>query len=221
MSKKASKKKAAAKRPAAKAARPSAKAASRGSKAAGKARAGKAAGGARGGSKPGGAPGASVLVDRAAGFFDFAVGVTTKYAEPFNQSNATAQPMPTSNHALWNLGHLAISNLWFASLIDGRPVGTTDAHEQMFGSKSKPVNDPNAYPPYAEVKGLYDQAARRLREAVRAESPAGLLAPCETDSHGFCTDKLDAVLKAAWHEGWHLGQIAELRKALGLVPAKA
>jgi hypothetical protein len=164
---------------------------------------------------------ARLLADRALALFDFAAGATAKYASPFTQANATAQPTPTSNHALWNLGHLAISNLWMASLIDGKPTGISDDQERLFGMQSTPSPDASAYPPFEDVKALYTRSGERLRAALRALTPAELLASCEGDPQTFCTDKLDAVLKAAWHEAWHLGQIAELRKALGLVPPKA
>lgn len=164
---------------------------------------------------------ARLLAQRALALFDFATGVTAKYASPFTQANATAQPTPTSNHALWNLGHLAISNLWMASLIDGKPTGISDDQERLFGMQSAPTPDASAYPPFEDVKALYIRSGERMRAALRALGPADLLASCEGEPQTFCTDKLDAVFKAAWHEAWHLGQIAELRKALGLVPPKA
>lgn len=164
---------------------------------------------------------ARLLADRALALFDFASGVTAKYAAPFTQANATAQPTPTSNHALWNLGHLAISNMWMASLIDGKPTGISDDQERLFGMQSVPTPDASAYPPFEDVKALYTRSGERLRAALRALKPADVFASCEGEPQTFCTDKLDAVFKAAWHEAWHLGQIAELRKALGLVPQKA
>jgi len=177
--------------------------------------------------KPGGkkparatAKASTAMRDRAAAMFGWAHGITAKYAEPFNADNATRQPLPTSNHALWSLGHLAISNEWFASLIDGKPAGVTDAQDKLFGMGSSPNPSADAYPSFVEIKSMFDASATRMQAAVKGLSDEDLLAPCASDTGGFCTDKLDALLKAAWHEGWHLGQIAELRKAFGLIPAK-
>lgn len=157
--------------------------------------------------------------ERAVALFKFAHQTTTKFASGFADSQVTAQPSPTSNHLLWSLGHLAISNAWFASLIDGAPVGVSDEWDKLFGMKSKPVTDAAAYPPFAEVLSAYHKSAERIEDAARSRTDADMLKPCATDSGGFCSDKLDSVAKAAWHEGWHLGQIAELRKALGLPSA--
>jgi hypothetical protein len=157
--------------------------------------------------------------DRAIALFKFAHSTTTKWATGFSDQQMVAQATPTSNHVLWCLGHLAISNAWFASMIDGAPIGFSDEWDKVFGMNSKPVSDASAYPPISEVWAAYHKSAERLEDAARARTDADLLKPPAGDSGGFLNDRLDAIYKAAWHEGWHLGQIAEARKAAGLPSA--
>jgi hypothetical protein len=164
-------------------------------------------------------PAGNPLRDRALAIFKFAHKTTDKFASGFSDAQMTAMPCPTSNHVLWNLGHLAVSNAWFASMIDGAPVGVEESWDKMFGMNSKPVADASAYPSIADVRAMYQKTAERLEDAARARTDADLAQPPTGDSGGFLADRLDAVLKAAWHEGWHLGQIAECRKALGLPSA--
>lgn len=156
---------------------------------------------------------------RAAQLFSFAQSTTMKYASGFSDDQLTHQPVPTSNHLLWNIGHLAISNQWFASMVDGQPHGVSDAWDALFGMKSRPVPDAGAYPSYAEVRAAYEVAGQRMKAAAAALTDAELAMPPAGETGGFLNDKLDAVMKAAWHEGWHLGQICEVRKALSLGPA--
>ncbi|CAG0964940.1 hypothetical protein PHYC_00930 [Phycisphaerales bacterium] len=165
------------------------------------------------------APPSNAQRERAVALFKFAHQTAAKFGSGFADNQVTAQPTPTSNHLLWSFGHLAVSNAWFASLIDGAPIGVSDDWDKMFGMKSKPTSDPAAYPPFAEVQAAYAKSAERIEDAARSRTDADMVKPCASDSGGFCADKLDAIAKAAWHEGWHLGQIAELRKALGLPSA--
>ena len=46
--------------------------------------------------------------------------------------------------------------------------------------------------------------------------PADMLKATVTDSHGFAKTRMDVLIRAAWHEGWHSGQLGSLRRALGL-----
>lgn len=165
------------------------------------------------------APSGNALRDRAVAIFKFAHKTTDRFSTGFADNQMTAMPTPTSNHVLWNLGHLAVSNAWFASMVDGAPVGVEDSWDKMFGMNSKPVADASGYPSIADVRAMYQKTAERLEDAARARSDADLLQPPTGESGGFLSDKLDSIIKAAWHEGWHLGQIAEIRKSLGLPSA--
>ena len=40
--------------------------------------------------------------------------------------------------------------------------------------------------------------------------------PLKETTGGFADDGTDLCMKLCWHEGWHVGQIATLRRALGL-----
>lgn len=157
--------------------------------------------------------------DRALGQFKFAHGVTVKFASNFPDDLVTAQPPSCPNHLLWTLGHLASTASWMAGLVDGQPHTVPETYEKMFGMGSTPVNDPAAYPPFAEVRAAFDATYERLLTAAERMNDEQLAAPPAADGGGFVNDKLDALFKAAWHESWHLGQLANLRRALNLPSA--
>lgn len=92
-------------------------------------------------------------------------------------------------------------------------------YNALFGYKSQPQGNVKAYPPFAEVKKNFQAAREALINAAKAASDKSLEQPLGEKGGGFATDGLDALLKGAWHEGWHAGQIAEVRKALGLKPS--
>ncbi len=133
-------------------------------------------------------------------------------------AQATAQAAPANNHVLWTFGHLAMTNDWLAGLIDGKPSQMPTSYEPLFNMGSTPTTDPSAYPSLRDVRAAYDRAYDRLVNAAKKRNDAELLEPTAGNSHGFANNKVDCVLKAAWHEGWHIGQIADLRRGLGIKP---
>lgn len=171
-------------------------------------------------SAPKAAP-STALRDRAIGLAKFAHGVTTKFANGFTEAQYTAQPVGCKNHLLWTLGHLSATASWLGTLVDGKPHTVPATYEKLFGYNSQPVADATAYPPFAEVRKAFDDSFDRLIASASALDDASLSQPCTADTSGFCSDKLDAVQKCGWHEGWHVGQLADLRRELGLPSAFA
>lgn len=131
--------------------------------------------------------------DRALALFRFAHQTTGRWARDIRDGQRVAQLAPTSNHVLWCLGHLALSNAWFASALDGQPVGVREAWDRLFDMGSRPVADLSAHPDPDEVRGLFEQTARRIEEAVSRLTDDDLLGSCACDTGGFCTDTLDAL----------------------------
>lgn len=165
------------------------------------------------------APAGRVLAKRTVELLRFARKMVDDMAAGIPDERATEQLAGAYNHKAWTIGHLGDSNAWFASLIDGKPVGNPEGHEQLFGMKSKPTPGGASYPPLDELRAHREATFNRLVAAVEALTDDQLQHDkLAGDGAGFVHDKLDSALKVVWHEGWHLGQIAALRKGLGLPP---
>lgn len=158
----------------------------------------------------------SQMRDRALAHARFAHGMINKFAEGFSPEQVVAQAGPCPNHLLWTLGHLASSASWTHGMITGIASIVPDGYNSLFGMGSKPVDDAALYPSFDEVRQAYETTFQRLVDAVERLDDAALMRPPEHDSGGFISDKLDALNKLAWHEGWHLGQLSDLRRGLGL-----
>jgi hypothetical protein len=81
---------------------------------------------------------------------------------------------------------------------------------------SRPTSDLKAYPPADEVRGHFNGARSALRHWLDNATAEDLAVSLKEQTGGFANDPLDAVMKLCWHEGWHMGQVATLRKNLGL-----
>jgi hypothetical protein len=150
----------------------------------------------------------------------FARKVTNDLVTHFPEGEATHQPSPTDNHLVWSLGHLARTYQWFTGVIGGDAGKLPESFDTVFGDKSKPTGDPKAYPPFAEVRKACDDQYSRFIAAAEKLSDSAVSDNIADKTGGFANTKLDLLHRAAWHEGWHAGQISSLRRALRLPPLR-
>lgn len=154
--------------------------------------------------------------DRALTLLAFSRALTQKAVGDLPESKGLFRPAPSDNHAIWTLGHLALTYSWFKSVIDGTMYPLPDSFSKLFGTGSTPVTDAKAYPTLSEMRKHADAAYEAFINAAKELNDSELASACAVDTGGFCKDKLDAIDKASWHEGWHCGQLCGIRKALGL-----
>ena len=155
-------------------------------------------------------------VTRAIELFKWVHEMTGKLCAGFSDHQMLSQPSATDNHLVWQLGHMATTYGWFASMLDGKPAAIGEPYDKLFAFGSKPTGDAGAYPAHAEVRRVHDEQYDRLLRAAGRLNDADALGPTTSDSGGFLKNKLDVLHKSIWHEGWHQGQISSIRRALGL-----
>lgn len=131
---------------------------------------------------------------------------------------AVSSPGVGHNHLTWQVGHLATGYAYFRNLLDGQKTELPEAYHTLFGWGSTLNADSSVYPPFAEVKANFDAAYNTFIEVAKALPAGDLALPPTKDTGGMATQRLDVISRVAWHDGWHLGQIAALRRALGLPP---
>jgi hypothetical protein len=140
----------------------------------------------------------------------------TKVFNAFPGEHLLSQAPGLPNHALWTLGHLVATNAWMVLLSTGSPSAVPPNYETMFGMGSTPHQDVTQYPSIDEVRAMYVHSHEQMIEALADLTDDQLFGPCEKDSHNFVINKLDTLVKTMWHEGWHIGQLIDLRRALNL-----
>lgn len=153
-----------------------------------------------------------------------------RYLPGFDDSNRTTQAPHLPNHVAWSLGHLALTmhraieritpghQLPSADFIEGgTPSGGGDARRfaaESVAFGSKPVDDPTQYPTLARGLEIYNNACDALAAAVRATSDADLASEVDWIV-GTKLPKFLMATRMISHNGMHIGQIADLRRALG------
>lgn len=134
------------------------------------------------------------------------------------EDKATYQATEADNHLIWTLGHLAVSDEWVRNMLTGEPNRLPEEFRSGFGYQSTVSPSPGDYPPLDEVRIQFEQARQWLLGWLEGVDDATLQAEFEGGGE-FARTAEDAIQKEVWHEGWHTGQLATLRRALELKPA--
>ena len=130
----------------------------------------------------------------------------------------THQVVPDTNHALWFAGHMATADNYFISRIDPDRAKKLDQWDKLFGMGSKPTNEPDDYPPVAEVVDAMRERREVLLDLLRGRSDAEMSAPPVTGASEYWPDLGSIFEMTTWHETLHLGQVTVVRRALGNRP---
>lgn len=154
--------------------------------------------------------------DRAVASFLFANGSLHFLLEDFPREHLTHQPSPTDTHVLWNLGHLACFYEFCTQMLGGQTHGLPAEYETLFQYRTLAKPDAGGYPSLESVMQRHVAARDRFVETARGMSARQLAEAITGDMASYAHDKLAAVERAAWHEGWHTGQVSAIRRALGL-----
>ena len=119
------------------------------------------------------------------------------------------------NHAMWIAGHLAVVEGRLQQIIHG---GRNPVHEwkRLFDWGSEPVDDPAAYPPFAEVRDMYVRLRTRNLALLESLSEADLdkatVAPPKGREREFATYG-SSFLVLALHQMLHRSHVTDARRA--------
>ena len=131
-----------------------------------------------------------------------------------------AQAGDGTNHTMWITGHLAFAYGVFIEGMGGKS-GLGDCCAGLFGMGTEPLTDPSAYPPVAEVRAEFDRTAELFKTTCKGLSGDDLAAEFVEVFRESCPTRAHAPLIASFHDGLHGGQLATIRKSLGMTPTMA
>lgn len=146
-----------------------------------------------------------------------------RYLAGFDDASATRQAQHLPNHVVWTLGHLALTMARAQEKLDGAPVPAScfvsgaRGDAQRFGVEgvsfgSVPTADASAYPAFPRARGIFDEMGRRLAACVRGLGDGRL---DEVVPWGWASPTVrQLATRQAMHVWMHVGQIADLRRAL-------
>lgn len=154
----------------------------------------------------------------------------TRFLVGFTDENRTTQAPGLPNHAAWILGHCAFtmgrlaeraggpsvpSDFFFAPVGgDGRRghAGRFDADAVAFGSS--PSDEPGIWPSLDVCRECFDEAVETLADTIAGASDEDLADPIAWGDSEY--PLRDLAIRLSLHNAMHAGQLADLRRALGM-----
>jgi hypothetical protein len=125
-------------------------------------------------------------------------------------------------HVAWQAGHLAFGQFRLAlERVRGPRPDDADvlppAYFSLFGRDSFPDADASKYPTPGEIRAVMDRVHDRVLTDLALLPEADLDAPPLTP-HRLAATKREVLVWCSHHEMIHAGQLALLRRQLGLAP---
>lgn len=151
----------------------------------------------------------------------------TRFMAGFDDATRTRQAQNLPNHVAWTLGHCAYTMGRLVERFGGPPLPETDfvagdgsrADPDRYDTQtvrlgSTPVDDPGLYPALHRCLAIFESAVERLATAVQSADDALLDKPVSWGSHEHPLGAL--AVRVSLHNTQHGGQLADLRRALGM-----
>lgn len=155
--------------------------------------------------------------------------LVTRFLAGFDESNRTRQAPGLPNHAVWTMGHLALTMHRLAEKLgagplpdgafltgDGRQSDSRRFDTESVGFGSRPADEPAIYPSLARGREIFEEALERAAKAIGALSDVEL-----AKLHAWGKGEMaaeDLATRILFHNGIHAGQLTDLRRAIGLAP---
>ena len=153
----------------------------------------------------------------------------TRFLAGFDEKDRTRQAPGLPNHAVWTMGHLALTLSRFAEKLgagsppdgaflkgDGRQSDARRFDTESVSFGSRPTDEPAIYPSLARGREIFEEALERAARAISALSDAEL-AKLHAWGKGEMSAE-DLATRILFHNGIHAGQLTDLRRALGMGP---
>jgi hypothetical protein len=137
-----------------------------------------------------------------------------------DQMSDAATTFPTPNggcHPLWVIGHLTMVEGMIPEVLFGDKNPVAD-WQKYFGENSEPVDDPGAYPPFAEVRKKYLELRERNLKLLESFSEEDLDKPAKAPPRGREREfgaYGRSFLVLALHQTMHRSHVTDALRAAG------
>ncbi|MFH0981554.1 MAG: DinB family protein [Planctomycetota bacterium] len=161
---------------------------------------------------------ANMLLENGLAVLAFARRGTLAFLEDIPEDKLCYSPVPNGNHALWLIGHITLTDDELRSTVGSGPARCPEPWNKLFGSGTRPLPDPRAYPSLVELKQHLNARREELIGWFKSLPDAKLTEPLAGDLLQFAPNYAGLMPSIAYHEGLHAGQLRVIGQALGKPP---
>jgi uncharacterized damage-inducible protein DinB len=147
----------------------------------------------------------------AASEFSLNTGSLEKAVADLSPEQWLGRPSDHSNHIAWIVGHV----IWARQALINRVGGQWSCPGIEVFARSAKLEESSSYPSPEELMALWRDSAVALDATLVELTPEALAAPAPPGPPSPDGKVSGFIGVLAWHETYHLGQIAYLRSWLG------
>jgi len=129
-----------------------------------------------------------------------------------SDQKARTRPADGTNCAAFVAAHLVDSRYYLLSKLGSKEPSPLKGAEGGFNN----INKVQSYPTLAEIQAAWTAAGKALEQRLGTLTAAQLDAPLDSGLPVESKSLLGVLVFLAQHEGYHLGQLALLRRQAGL-----
>ncbi|MDQ7827049.1 MAG: DinB family protein [Candidatus Eremiobacteraeota bacterium] len=144
--------------------------------------------------------------------FTLSEGLYRKSLNGLTRDELLRSPGESSNSMLWIAGHLAHTRYLLLNLLGANKKKPWD---DIFARGAEKDNEPGKYPGIEEIMSVWDEATRELYERFEKLTAAELEGASPRELPSVEKTFLGALSFFAFHETYHVGQLAYILKWLG------
>lgn len=137
------------------------------------------------------------------------------FTKEFTDDTRSAQAPGNTHHAVWTYGHLTCAYAYIINKLQTMPKIDTSSWDKLYGMGSVPNADASLYPSLESARKEFDSTLTTLITAFMKHDDAMATIG---DDNAWLKTPLDALIEAAKHNAWHVGQLSNLRRHLGMKP---
>jgi hypothetical protein len=153
-----------------------------------------------------------IAIAGAAGEFAHNTSFLQKVVVGLTPEQWLVRPNDHSNHITWIVGHV----IWSRQALISRVGGKWSCPGIDVFARSAKLDASGSYPSSEALLALWRDSATALDAALSDLTPEALAAPAPPGPPSPDGKVSGFIAVLAWHETYHLGQIAYLRSWLGL-----
>ena len=146
-----------------------------------------------------------------AGMFKANAGILEKAMQAVPAEKWLSQPAEASNHLLWIAGHIVVHRAMVLKMLGG--AWSAPWEKTFVRGAAQAASE--AYPQVAEIRRAWDEVSSQLYPLLASPPPNVLGKPAAEKVPSFNGKVSGTIAFLGFHEAYHVGQVAYLKKWLG------
>lgn len=146
-------------------------------------------------------------------------GIVGGRVKEFTHEESLIQPQPAGNCMNWVLGHLVQNRNDTVRMLGKESPYPADKFDR-YRPENPALTDTSEALPFTELLECFNALEEPLFDAIRTVTDEALAAPFPNSPTGNPDETVGSFLPAiVWHESYHIGQLALLRRIVEGKPA--